>query len=73
MIFMWACRMECFSAHMLCEWAWPCAHSKVTTFTRFAQNCNAESLVYGSTMDVALSPGAALQCCTLGIGSEVRL
>ena len=39
-----------FSAHMLREWAWPCAHMNVTTFNRFAHNFNIGSLLvfYGS-------------------------
>ena len=33
-------REAIFSTHVLSEWAWPRAHINVTTFTRFAQNCN---------------------------------
>ena len=62
--------LQCFSAHTLHEWAWPCVHMDVTTFTWFAQNCNITgSLVelHGSAMHVALSLGEipSLQCCTL--------
>ena len=29
-----------YCAHALCEWVWPCTHMNMTTFTRYAQNCN---------------------------------
>ena len=44
-----------FYTHALREWAWSRVHTNVTTFTRFAQNCNVGSLLAlcGSAMHVA--------------------